>query len=157
MGLNKIRKWIGYILFLEEYFESASIKFEIALVNAEEILSNIPKDEKHDEWRGSVLRLVLECYNNIATCYFKCSTNSSMNKAAVLHSWVRKEESYPCRFIAAKILYRRAQAYEFLHRFKSSEADLVMAKSILADLGCITTSVGQENPQIIKLLWKIWS
>ena len=58
---------LGIVLFLEEYFESASIKFEIALVNAEEILSNDSKDEKQDEWRASVLRLVLECYNNIAT------------------------------------------------------------------------------------------
>ena len=115
-------------------------------MNAEEILSNVPKDEKHDEWRGSVLRLVLECYNNIATCYFKCSTNSSMNKAVKYCTLgLERQESYPCRFIAAKILYRRAQAYEFLHRFKSSEADLVMAKSILADLSCITTSVGQVN------------
>ena len=69
-----------------------------------------------------------------------------MNKAVKYCTLgLQRQERHPRRFIAAKILYRRAQAYQFLHRFKSSEADLVMAKSILADLGCITTSVGQEK------------
>ena len=43
---------LGIVLFLEEYFESASIKFEIALTNAEEILSDMPKDKRQEEWGG---------------------------------------------------------------------------------------------------------
>ena len=127
------------MLFLEEYFESASIKFEIAFIEAEKIMKSscLLASSNEDSQENNIVIFMIECCNNIATCYFKCSTNSSMHKAIEfctlgIEKQTKNQDDVP--FTIANIYYRRAQAYDFLYSFVSSESDLKQAKTILTNL-----------------------
>ncbi len=155
---------LGVVLFIEEYFESASIKFEIALTEAETLLRflNSNKNDNMEE-TSNMIKFILESFNNIATCYFKCSTNSSMHKAIEYCTLgiEKKVDDMSYQLLRANLLYRRAQSYNFLYSFNKSENDLLQAKTILAEITTnndaneIDTGMDEKDSDVTKLLSKV--
>ena len=142
----------GVVVFLEEFFETASIKFEVADAFC---CQTMAMDDGKQLNMAEALQFRIDCLSNMGSCYFKMSTIRTVKVAVELYTKAlslceekRKlsGESMRRGEAAASILYRRAQAYQFLYYFSLSLIDLKAANMICEDCeSCLVDERGEEG------------
>ena len=141
----------GVVLFLEEFYESAGVKFQVANEIAADAIAlpRLSTHESDDRDKNDDVRFMICCNLNLASCYFKCSNEKSVRRAlnhyriAIDLIETHDPEIVSYRMEMINILYRRAQAMQFLCQFKLGLKDLNRAQALLNHVG--TAELNKES------------